>query len=286
MNARAGAAAVAVIVCTAVPSHADEPTLATVMQRAGAYVLELQQQLSGIVARERYVQKVESYLSHSRELVSDLLLVRPVGADRWVQFRDVYEVDGKPVRDRNDRLARLFLEPTESIADQIDRIVVESTRYNIGDVQRTVNMPVLALVVLDPKQQARFRFTRAANTAPPKGFADLPRSAWTIEYHEVEPETIIRTTFGRDMPSSGRFWIEPETGRVLMTELIAQDSVLRGVIVVSYRKEPGIGLLVPAEMRERYDPRGGYRVDGTATYSNFRQFTVSVDEKLAPIVKQ
>ena len=116
MNARAGAAAVAVIVCAAAPSRADEPTLATVMQRAGAYVLEFQRQLCGIVARERYVQKVESYLSHRRELVSDLLLVRPVGADRWVQFRDVFEVDGKPVRDRNDRLTKLFLEPTESIA--------------------------------------------------------------------------------------------------------------------------------------------------------------------------
>ena len=286
MNARAGAAAVAVMVCGALPSHADEPTLATVLQRAGAYVLEFQQRLSGIVARERYVQKVESYLSHRRELVSDLLLVRPVGADRWVQFRDVFEVDGKPVRDRNDRLAKLFLEPTESIADQIERIVNESTRYNIGNVQRTVNLPVLALVVLDPKQQSRFRFTRATHTSPPRGFSELARSAWTIEYQEVEPETIVRTTFGRDMPSHGRFWIEPDSGRVLMTELIAEDSSLRGVVVVSYRSEPAIGLLVPDEMREQYDPRGGNRVDGIATYSNFRQFIVSVDEKLAPIVKQ
>jgi len=285
MNVRVRAAAALLLACAAAPARAQEQTLANVLAKVGAYVLEFQEQLSGIVSRERYVQKVDSAVGHRRELMSDLLLVRPVGAERWVQFRDVYEVDGKPVRDRNDRLAKLFLEPTASIAEQIDRIVADSTRYNIGDVQRTVNAPVLALVILDPKQQSRFRFSRALHPQPQRGFADLPRSAWAIEYQEMEPQTIIRTTFGQDMPTHGRFWIEPDAGRVLMTELIAQDAVLRGAIVVSYRSEPGIGFLVPAEMRERYDPRGGYRVEGTATYSNFRRFTVSVDEKLAPIVK-
>jgi hypothetical protein len=284
------AAAAALVVLAAAPAAAqtppEAPALATVLERAGAYVREFQRQLSGIVAREHYVQKVESYLTQRRELVSDLLLVRPIGADRWVQFRDVYEVDGKPVRDRNDRLTKLFLEPTESIADQIERIVVESTRYNIGGVQRTVNAPVLPLVFLDPTQQPRFHFTRATHTGAPRGFDDPPRSAWTIQYQEVEPETMIRTTFGHDMPSHGRFWIEPDTGRVLMSELIAEDSILRGEVVVSYRDERSLGLLVPAEMRERYIPRSGYRVEGTATYSNFRQFTVSVDEKLAPVVKR
>jgi len=285
MRVAAAGPAILVAALWTAPAAAQDPSLATVLERAGAYVLEFQRQLSGIVARERYVQKVESYFDHRRELMSDLLLVRPVGADRWVQFRDVYEVDGKPVRDRNERLTKLFLEPTESIADQIERIVVESTRYNIGDVQRTVNMPVLPLVFLEPKQQRGFRFSRATHTSPPKGFAEPSRSAWTIEYQEVEKETVIRTTFGRDMPSHGRFWIEPESGRVLMTELIAADSLLRGMIAVSYQNEPAIGLLVPAHMQEQYDPRGGYRVTGTATYSNFRQFKVSVDEKLAPVVK-
>src|SRR5207244_1486582 len=184
MNARAGAAAVAVIVCTAVPSYADEPTLATVLEKAGAYVVELQQQLSGIVARERYIQKVESYLSHSRELVSDLLLVRPVGADRWVQFRDVYEVDGKPVRDRNDRLAKLFLEPTRSTADQVHSIVAESTRYNIGNLQRTVNVPVMPLVFLDPRHQTRFTLSRTTNAEPSMSIARNSTAAWPIQYTE------------------------------------------------------------------------------------------------------
>jgi hypothetical protein len=299
MNAGARAAAAAALIVLAVsPILAQEPTLDTVLERAGAYVLQFQRQLSGIVAQERYVQNVISMTAATgansaatapirhRELTSDLLLVRPVGAERWIQFRDVFNVDGKPVRDRSGRLAKLFLAPTSSSAEQAQMIVGESTRYNIGNLERTVNVPVLPLVFLDPKQQPRFKFTRASNAGPALAFARVASTAWTIQYQEVEKETAIRTTNGRDLPSRGRFWIEPATGRVLMTELIAEDIALRAIIVVRYAEEGTVGLLVPAEMREVYDIRHDHsRVEGTATYSNFRQFTVTVDEKLVPVVK-
>ena len=95
-----------------------------------------------------------------RDLRSDLLLIYPVGAGRWVQFRDVFEVDGQSVRDRNDRLANLFLKPSPSLAAQVNRIQDESSRYNIGALERTVNVPLLPLIFLNPALQARFTFTR------------------------------------------------------------------------------------------------------------------------------
>ena len=61
-----------------------------------------------------------------RVLTSDLLLVKPVGTDRWVQFRDVFEVDGKPVHDRSERLVKLFLEPTGSSARQVEQIAARA----------------------------------------------------------------------------------------------------------------------------------------------------------------
>ena len=92
---------------------------------------------------------------------------------------------------------------------------------------------------------------------------------------------------GRDLPARGRFWIEPESGHVLGSELVAEDTSITGLIDVEYRTEATIGLLVPAEMRERYELRqDSSRVDGTATYGRFRKFQVNVDEKLAPIIKQ
>lgn len=294
MNALARASAVASLALLATAARAQEPTLAMVLQRAGAYVLEFQRQLSGIVLQEQYVQNVSPPSAEPvrhRELISDLLLVRPVGADRWIQFRDVSVVDGKPVRDRSERLAKLFLEPTMSNADQIQQIVAESTRYNIGSVERTVNVPVQSLAFLDPRHQARFTFARANNAGPAMAFARPLGTTWAIQYQEVEPKTLIRTAAGRDLPARGRFWMEPATGRVLMTELIAEDVMLRAMIVVKYAEEGSAGLLVPVEMREQYDVRGdafrriGAHVEGRATYSNVRRFTVTVDEKLAPIKK-
>jgi hypothetical protein len=42
--------------------------------------------------------------------------------------------------------------------------------------------------------------------------------------------------------------------------------------------------MVPTEMTERYKhQRDPAETTGTATYSNFRQFQVQVDEKLTPI---
>ena len=49
-----------------------------------------------------------------------------------------------------------------------------------------------------------------------------------------------------------------------MTELMAEDVVLRAMIVVNYTEEPSLGLLVPAEMRERYDIRGNALRGGSA----------------------
>ena len=95
---------------------------------------------------------------------------------------------------------------------------------------------------------------------------------------------MIRTTNERDMPASGRFWIDPDAGRVLRSELVAEDTSIRGVIDVSYQAGPVPGLLVPARMRERYDiRREGARVSGIATYGRFRQFQVKVDERIAPV---
>jgi hypothetical protein len=299
---QAAAAVLTLAACPTPATAADEPTLAAVLAHAGAYVVDFQRQLSGIVAEEHYVQDVRMPLPSGlqrfapapavahRELTSDFLLVKPVGADRWIEFRDVFDVDGQPVRDRSERLAKLFLEPTRSTADQIEQIVAESTRHNIGNMLRTINVPVLPLVFLSPAQQRRFRFRRTTDVKPPMARDsdnfNVPPDTWVVQYEEVEKKTMIRTTNGRDLPARGRFWIEPASGRVLMSELIAEDFALRGWVAVSYQSEPLVGLLVPIEMRERYDIRkDGSRIYGNATYSRFRQFQVTVDEKLAPIIK-
>jgi hypothetical protein len=284
---------------------AAQDDLAAVLTRAGYYVTTLQRELAGIVAEEHYEQVVHTAAVFSwpnlvthRVLKSDLLLVRPRGAGEWIQFRDVFEVDGQPVRDRSDRLVKLFLEPSGSTNQQVRQIVFESARYNIGNLVRTINVPIVPLSVLDPVNQPRFRFERDESSKNRVTIdnlvvtTDLPASVnfrvstdvWVIRYREVRRQTLIHTTTGRDLPSHGRFWIEPSTGRVLLSELIAGDATVEGQIDVSYQSQPLLGLLVPVEMRELYHvTREHTTIEGTATYTNFRQFQVKVDEKLGPI---
>jgi hypothetical protein len=281
----------------------QQPDLPDILHRAGLYVEEFQRQLSGIVAQETYVQEILPVRGMNargsiqrRRLRSDLLLLRPEGAPTWVQFRDVFEVDGQRVRDREERLARLFLSRDVSNAKQVEEIRSESARYNIGRTARTMNVPVLPLSVLAPGSQRRFRFTvedaPGDNRRPKIGIsADPPTSnfkvsaeGWILKFEEMEGPTLVYTTNGANIFSRGRFWIEPETGRVLMSEMITENAAVRGELAVSYQSEPLLGLLVPVELREHYiEGPTTPMITGQATYSNFRRFQVSVDQSLGPI---
>src|SRR3954471_23369483 len=94
------------------PAAAQEPSLAVVLERAAEYVAAFHRQFAGVVAEERYQQEVKAFPRRAgqlanpmtTELRSDLLLVRPSNGDGWTEFRDVFEVNSVPVRDRTDRL--------------------------------------------------------------------------------------------------------------------------------------------------------------------------------------
>lgn len=288
----------------AADAAAQEVSLESVLQRSAVYVVDYRRQLSGLVAEEHYTQDERLAATGSlalsggrtsathRELKSDFLLVPTPGADGLIEFRDVFEVDGRPVRDRENRLARLFLQRSPTADDQIRTIVVESARYNIGSVYREMNTPTLPLLFLDVRYQSRFKFKRSKDSAPQLArgsmkssrFAPLP-GLWVVEYEETASNTFIqRVQIGGDMPARGRFWIEPDTGRVVISEIIVSDPVMRATIDVAYQDDPAIAMLIPIEMRERYENNRARTVTtGTATYGRIRHFDVQVKEDIAPI---
>jgi hypothetical protein len=284
---RTVAALLAVVVLTGRGS-AQEPTIGTVLARAAAYVADYRKRLSGIVAEEFYRQNVLSSTRSGRatsrqyrELRSDVLLVKPGADESWMQFRDVFEVDRKPVRDRDERLYKLFVNAKPDRREQAETIQAESARYNIGPLLRTINIPIMALLFFDLVHQYGLRFERV-HADPGKRFADLAGKddVWTLEYREVTEDTLVKGPRGLGVPSRGRAWIDSATGRILRTEHISEDTSVRAVIDVTYKAEPGLDLLVPAEMRENYlIRRSGVRIDGRATYGRFRQFTVTTSEK-------
>jgi hypothetical protein len=290
------AAASLLIAALPVGGAAQEPTLEQVLSRAGAYVANLHQQLSGIVAEETYVQRSVKNLHVAgrypipvvRTLKSDLLLMRRPGAEDYVEFRDVFAVDGKAVRDREERLTKLFLQPSAASTAQMERIVEESARYNLGSIFRSINTPLLTLAFLVPGMQAGMEFRRVTRAQPRVGInlalpdADLSpftvaAETWTVEFKEKRRPTFIRRKDGGNFAATGRFWIEPAAGAVLVSELVMRDSYGSATIVVSHQSEPLLGFRVPIAMDERYRMQAE-RIDGVARYGRFRQFQVTTSE--------
>lgn len=269
-------------------ARTQEPSLDTVLARAARYVSEYHARLSTIVAEEHYRQQVVSTTRSSRnsrqyrELRSDVLLVRSVDGP-WLQFRDVFEVDRKPVRDRDQRLYKLFVEAVPD-REQIQAIQSESARYNLGPLQRTVNIPIMGMLFFSRDAQAMSEFKRI-NSGNIKSLATLaaPAHVWAIEFRETETGTLVRGDGGKDIPSHGRAWIDSRSGRILRTEQISIDTAVRAEVNVTYRMEPELDVLVPGEMRERYLMIDrATTITGRAVYSKFRKFTVTTTEKPKP----
>lgn len=285
----------AVLISATALAAPGDPTLEQVLGKAASYVGDFERQLSRIIAEERCEQKVEPskdskpkrsmYGTGTLQLPvhtktrADFLLLRTSGASRYVQYRDVFEQDGQPVRHRDERLARLFSGGATASEAERQQIINENARFNVGDVLRTMNLPVLALEFLRFENQSRFSFKRTSESKPstfahdatPSDAFRISREVWIVEYKERMSPTTIRTDEGKDIEARGRFWIEPDTGRVVMTELIVDNRSVRGALDVSFQSEPLLGFLVPVEMRERYDAkRNGSVITATTTYGRFR----------------
>ena len=267
---------------------AHPPALPEILRLAAGYVDAYQKGLRGIVAEETYLQNLTTSRNRTgrtaregRQLKSDLLLVKLGAEERWLLFRDVFEVDRRPVRDRDQRLAQLFINAKSDAQAQAEEIQKESSRYNLGPILRNINIPIMALSVFDKFNQFGIKF-ELGETGNVKRLAALApaESISLVHFRETTKDTLVRGEKGRDVPSHGRAWIDHVTGRILETEIISQDTTLRAEINVRYKVEPGLPVLVPEEMREIYTiQRLETRIDGRATYGKFRQFTVSTTEK-------
>ncbi len=274
---------------------AQKPSLDEVLASATKYVTAFEGRLAGLVAEERYQQEVRSPTQVSdtnlsrlnpgggfrsgreqhRVLRSDFLLVQLMNDGGWMPFRDVFEVDGRPVRDREDRLAALFIKQTASSFAQAERIMEDSTRYNLGSVMRNINIPILAQQLLHPNVIPRITFSPSEDET-----IDGWRT-WRIDFRETRRPTLVKTTGERDLPLSGKLWIEPATGVVLKTTLRAADKDVRADITVTYRHDPKLEMWLPATMDETYKARGDSgEILGHAAYSNYRRFQVSTDEAI------
>jgi len=272
--------ALAIIVASAAAVGAAEaagqplPSLHDVLDRASAWVVAYGNELSTVIADERYVQTFDDGLGRheSREIESEFALVRVADREEWIAFRDVIAVDGVSVPDRGHRLERLFLDRADGALARARAIADESARYNLGPVVRNFNVPTAALFFLHPANRGRFGFRKAV---------EIRRAGellWGVDYQERSRPTLIRTPDGRSIPARGRLELDPDSGRVARTTLQTREPE-RDLLVrcsVSFSDDPALGIPVPVTMSERYETRGGQLTAGVATYANYRRFQVDV----------
>jgi hypothetical protein len=256
-----------------VPVHAQADRSALLLARARAYLQEFVARLANVVAEEHYVQ--ETYAPRrKRHLRSDFLLVKAQeSSGGLLTFRDVLEVDGKPVHDRDDRLTKLFLQPADQrLAARARQINEEGARYNLTDIG-TLNNPLTAVAFLQPRYRDHFRFLAGTNDKK------VGPTVWTLQFTEFRRPTILKTNENGDLPARGNLWVDEDTGRIVKSELRVGATRINTVrITTTFGFDERLQVHVPIEMREFYPNDGGtYTI---ATYSLFRRFDVTTEETI------
>jgi hypothetical protein len=275
-----GGLGLALIVLSPLALGAQEPTIADVLDAAGGYLLKYSAELSTIAAEEEYTQREPAVLSVRRRLHSDVVLV---GFSRGVVkgFRDIYNVDGTQVRERDDRLLKLLQGPptdwSQSLAMQWWD---EGARHYLSPNLRTLDFPTIALDFLRRENQPQSKFS-LSQLKTEQGVQIA-----TIGFEAGPDSRVLPGTEGSRIV--GRAWIQTGTGTIRQTELQVSDASFSFRATTKYALEPSLGLWLPSDFLQVVDIRaratgafsnmgaGGMMgarqtLEARATYSKFRR---------------
>ena len=255
--------------------------------RAAAYVKAYQQQLTSVLADERYTQQLieqtpsDPKMARVRTLRSELFFMFAPAGDAWMAIRDVMEIDGHAIASRPDLREALQVLPAPDVARKFKDY---NSRFNLGRTYRNFNEPTLSLLVLDDEHRGRFSFDR--KRVERNGDTTLV----TLAFTERERPTLIRDLRHGSVFSKGELIVEAETGRIRKAVLTATIGPVKVQLTTSYAHDTRLDLWVPATFREQYEygvPANNAKArfeSGAeyehilceASYTNYRRFETSV----------
>ena len=238
------------------------------LERAREYVARYERNLVALVADERYVQSASGSRipeESTRTVESEFGWVAIPELRETVGVREVIRVDGRSVGAER-RLRALLEHPRVNPSSEVAAILAESSRHNIGDVQRNVNFPTFALAYLRPRMNDGIRWR-----------LDVGDAGVELRFEERGRTSIIRSAEGRRTPARGSFRVEPETGRILessvVVPLVTGGSKREYRLDVHFAEDARLELWVPVRMRERATAsNGAVEIAGEATYTNYRRY--------------
>ena len=271
-----------VAIATSIPS-ADTPSLRTVLERAGSYVVHYGEALSAVVASEDYVQQIVAAtgaVKESRQLRSEIAFVRLADTSEWQAFREVISVNGVPVGSGQGRLEQILRDAPRSVIPQARLLAEESARYNLGALRRDFNAPTTAMLFVHPVHQERFRFDKQAEEQA------AGVRVWVVRFRERERGTLIRTTSGRDVPVEGQS--DCARRRSHRTDALHRERLSRratrdcgdrrhvacGPAARLMGSVDDAGAVSGPWPDDSEDPRS--TITGTATYTEYRRFGTDV----------
>lgn len=273
----AGALLVALCLTGVYPYAQSPPALGEVLDKMATYLRDYESRLTQIVATERFDQQVIVQLrsgptTTKRRIDSDVAFVRLPGDAEWLGSREVLKVDGRAVPPAQTRMSDLFKAGTDMMT-QARAIAAAGARYNQG-LPRTINVPTAPLDIIHPRHGDALRYRlEGADTV------NKVRTA-IVGFVEVGRPTLVREPDGANLVSSGRVWLEPESGRILRIHWTYRAEQRRAnaerapSLRVDFAADAALDMLVPREMREEFSVTRG-RGEGRAVYSNFRTFQTS-----------
>jgi len=247
------------------------------------YVTEYEKQFAFLIADEEYTQTVfdaDGRKSQTRVLKAELFLTYLPADQAWMAVRDVLEVDGVAIKDRED-LRALLAKRTE--LKLVQQLTWRNSRYNLGRVERNFNEPTLALLLLDSRRAPRVKFDRK------RVVRDNDITLATLAFEEKEPPTLIATPNEGAVRAKGEFVLDAATGIVRRTVFQLTRPGIDARLETSYAKDEKLDLWLPSVFTERYESGnvGGIRlssnparashelVECVAKYSNYRRFEVT-----------
>lgn len=248
------------------------------------YVADYEKQFAFLIADEEYRQTVfdaDGRRARTQLLKAELFLTYLPADDEWIAVRDVMEVDGQPVKGREDLRALLLKREHMPL---VREIIHRNAKYNIGRVERNFNEPTLPLLLLSAKRIPRIKFDRLSVVKEPDA------TLATLAFEERQAPTLIQSREEGSVRSKGQFLLDAATGTVRHTLFQLTRPGIDVRLETSYVKDEKLKLWVPSVFTERYetgDRIGGARttnpaarasserVECEAKYSNYRRFEVT-----------
>ena len=244
--------------------HTQAVDLDELRTRVAASARRFITQFSDVVTEEEYDQRF-ARSTRKRKLTSDFLLVAyPGRKELMMVFRDVREVDGKPVRDKQDRITKLFLEPFNNAVRRAQDIHRDGLRLSV-DNGRLMD-PLQVVTYLQSEYQNGFTFTlgdKTPNLGP-----------------DIREITLTPIPARGKIAKSARAWVSEATGDVVKTEVRSGFGARAESTTTTFGLDPVLKIRVPLEMKDELPRITGDNFIGTAKYSKARRFDVRTDAEV------